>query len=480
VFYELHVGTFSPEGTFEGVRRRLSYLHDLGVSAVELMPVADFPGRWNWGYDPAAFFAPSRAYGTPADLRALVNDAHALGLAVVLDVIYNHFGPDGAYAPAVAPQFLSTRHVTPWGPAINLDGADAAGVRGFFIDNAVHWLVEYHLDGLRLDATHALIDDSPVHFLGELAAAVRRLPGPRRFLVAEDHRNLDVLVRPRPAGGHGLDAVWSDDYHHELRRLLAGDRDGYFADFAGRTRDLATIIRRGWLFDGRPSAFFGGPRGTDPSGIPLDRFVHFIQNHDQVGNRPRGDRLTAAVGLDTYRAATALLLFAPELPLLFMGQEWAATTPFRYFTDHAEPLGTQVRQGRRREFQRFEGFRGEIPDPQDAETFAASRLDWAEAAREPHAGVLRLYRDLLALRPRLRGARRVESPVEGGLIVQRGSDVLLAALRPGVVLPLPPRARLVWSTEDARYVAGGDPPHPTAAGLAFPRPAAARARIART
>jgi len=473
IFYELHIGTFSPEGTFEGARRRLPALRALGVTAVELMPVAEFPGRWNWGYDPAALFAPCRAYGTPDDLRALVDDAHALGLAVVLDVVYNHFGPDGAYAPAVAPVFHSTRHRTPWGPAIDLDGPRAAGVRRFLIENALHWLAEYHVDGLRLDATHALVDASPVHVLRELADAVRRLPGPRRFLVAEDHRNLDTLVRPVSAGGYGLDAVWSDDYHHEMRRLLAGDRDGYFADFSGTTRDLATTIGRGWLFDGRPSAFFGGRRGTDPTGIPLDRFVHFVQNHDQVGNRPRGERLTAQVGLDAYRAASALLLFAPALPLLFMGQEWAATTPFRYFTDHAEPLGAQVREGRRREFQRFEGFRGEVPDPQDPATFAASRLDWTEVDREPHAGVLRLYRDLLALRPRWRGAFHVSSPTDGGIVVRRGRQTLLVALRPGVILAPPRGARVAWTTEDPRYAADGEPPRPTAAGLVFPRPAAA-------
>jgi maltooligosyltrehalose trehalohydrolase len=479
VFYELHVGTFSPEGTFDGARRRLPHLRDLGVTAVELMPIADFPGRWNWGYDPAALFAPSRAYGAPDDLRALVNDAHGLGLAVVLDVVYNHFGPDGAYAPAVAPRFFSKRHSTPWGPAINLDGPGAAGVRRFFVENAIHWLAEYHLDGLRLDATHALIDRSPVPFLHELAHAVRRLPGPRRVLVAEDHRNLATLVRAPARGGDGLDAVWSDDYHHQMRRILAGDRDGYFVDFTDTTRDLAATIRRGWLFDGQPSQYFGRPRGTDPSGIPLDRFVHFIQNHDQIGNRPRGDRLTAAVGLDGYRAASALLLFAPALPLLFMGQEWAAATPFRYFTDHAEPLGSRVREGRRHEFRRFGGFAGEVPDPQEPATFALSRLDWTERDREPHAGILRLYRDLLALRPRLRGARRIESPLEGGLIVRRGPDLLLVALRPGIVLPFPAGARLVWSTEDARYGAGGNPPHLVSGDLAFPRPAAALGRIAR-
>jgi maltooligosyltrehalose trehalohydrolase len=496
VFYEIHIGTYTPEGTFGGVRRQLGYLRDLGITAVELMPVGDFPGRWNWGYDPAAMFAPSRAYGTPDDLRQLVDDAHRLGLAVLLDVIYNHFGPDGAYAVALSPRFLSARHRTPWGPAINLDGDGSDGVRAFFIENALHWLCEYHLDGLRLDATHALVDDGPRHFLEELAAAVRGLDGWPRLLIAEDHRNLDRLVRPPAQGGYGLDAVWSDDYHHQVRRVLTGQDDGYFEDFTPSTRGLATIIREGWLFSGQRSRYFGGPRGTDPAGIPAWRFIHFIQNHDQTGNRPAGDRLSDAVAPAVYRAISALLLCAPQTPLLFMGQEWAARSPFLYFTEHAGAIGEQVTLGRREEFKSFRGF-GEVPDPQDPRTFERSRLRRQEAETEPQAGTLRLYRDLLKWRGRLaavsangtgagRGASRsqrpepdtgepdfeVSSPEEGGIVLRRGRYLILVALRGGLTLPCPQHAAIVWQSEDPAYTRRPDPPVRAGATLRFPVPGA--------
>jgi maltooligosyltrehalose trehalohydrolase len=477
VFYELHVGAFTPQGTFAGIRDHLSYLRDVGVTAVELMPVAEFPGRWNWGYDGAAVFAPTRAYGTPDDLRALVDDAHRLGLAVFLDVVYNHFGPEGAYAPALSPRFFSHTHRTPWGPAINFDGEGADGVRAFFIENALSWLVEYHLDGLRLDATHAIRDESPTHFLQELAEAVGALGGRKRYLIAEDHRNLNHLLLPVARGGYGLDGVWSDDYHHQLRRILAGDRDGYFEDFTDLTRDLATTIRQGWLFAGRYANYFGEVRGTDPTGIPLSRFVHFLQNHDQVGNRPQGGRITDAVSWAAYRAASALLLFAPEPPLIFMGQEWGARTPFCYFTDHGPALGQRVREGRQKEFQRFAGFRDGIPDPQSPATFERSRLDWSEQRRAPHGGILRLYRDLLALRRGLGGEFSSESPVDGGLILRRGRCVLLVALRDGLTLPLPAHAERVWDTEQPRYADDPNPPRVSNGAITCERAAAVLVRI---
>jgi maltooligosyltrehalose trehalohydrolase len=475
VFYELHVGTFTPEGTFDGVRGRLPYLRDLGVTAIELMPVGDFPGRWNWGYDPAALFAPARAYGMPDDLRRLVDDAHSLGLAVVLDVVYNHFGPDGAYAVALAPAFLSSRHTTPWGPAINLDGEGAAGVRGFFIENALHWLHEYHVDGLRLDATHALVDDSSRHFLAELAAAVHACGGRPRILIAEDHRNLDRMVRP-PVEGYGLDAVWSDDYHHQVRCVLTGQQDGYFVDFTRSTRDLAAIIRRGWLFTGQESRHFGGPRGTDPAGIRPFRFIHFIQNHDQVGNRPGGDRLSDAVSPAAYRAVSALLLCAPQTPLLFMGQEWAARSPFLYFTDHAGELGAQVSRGRQEEFKAFQGLGPAIPDPQDPRTFDRSRLRWEETAVEPHAGMLRLYHDLLAWRSRLAHETagdevEVTSPEEGGIALRRGRFLILAALRGGLTLSWPEDALALWHSEEPAYEELPHPPVRAGGAVTFPVPA---------
>jgi maltooligosyltrehalose trehalohydrolase len=404
VLYELHVGTFTPEGTFAAATARLPELADLGVTAIELMPVADFPGMRNWGYDGAALFAPARCYGRPDDLRRLVDAAHRLGLAVHLDVVYNHFGPDGAYAAAFSRRFFSERHRTPWGAGINLDGDHAAEVREIFTANALHWLREYHVDGLRFDAVHAMADESPQHFLAELESCVREaLPDRPTLLVAEDARNLAHIVRPVSEGGWGLDAVWADDFHHELRRLLAGDSDGYFADFRGNTEDLAMIVNRGWLFSGQSSAYFGGVRGSDPSGVPPPRFVLFIQNHDQIGNRAFGERLHHQVEPATYRAAVALLLGLPQTPLLFMGQEWGASTPFLFFTDHQPELGRLVTEGRREEFKRFPSFlsesaRGRIPDPQALETFEKSRLLWEEREREPHASVLRLHRALLALR----------------------------------------------------------------------------------
>ncbi len=406
VLYELHVGTFTPAGTFAAAGERLDYLRDLGATALELMPVADFPGRRGWGYDGVSLFAPARCYGTPDDLRRLVDRAHGVGLGVFLDVVYNHLGPDGAYLGAFSPYYFSPRHKTPWGDAVNLDGEHSAMVRDFFIENALHWIHEYHLDGLRLDATHALIDDGTPHFLAELAERVGAMPRPgarRALLVAEDHRNLPALVRPRAEGGCGLDAVWADDFHHQVRRAVAGDREGYYRDYTGSTADLAATIGRGWFYCGQYSEHLQTARGSDPSGVPPRCFVVCLQNHDQVGNRALGERLHHQIDAATYRAVTVLLLCAPETPLLFMGQEWAASSPFLYFTDHDPELGRLVTEGRRREFRSFSAFRDSrarerIPDPQAESTFGASRLPWDECAEGRHAETLRLYRALLQLR----------------------------------------------------------------------------------
>jgi maltooligosyltrehalose trehalohydrolase len=505
VLYELHVGTFTPEGTFAAAARRLPYLAELGVTAIELMPVADFPGDRNWGYDGAALFAPARCYGSPGDLRRLVDEAHRHGLAVHLDVVYNHFGPDGAYATAFSKHYLSARHRSPWGAGINLDGDHSAQVRRFFIENALHWISEYHIDGLRLDATHALVDDSPRHFLAELAAAVRAVSeaaGRSVLLIAEDTRNLASLLLPESAGGWGLDAVWSDDFHHHMRRCLAGDADGYFADFNGGLEDIAATVRQGWFFTGQYSPYFGRRRGSDPAPISPAQCVFFLQNHDQVGNRAFGDRLHHTIDPASWRAASVLLLLAPETPLLFMGQEWAASTPFLYFTDHKPELGRRVTEGRRREFGRFQAYadpavRRRIPDPQSAAAFESSRLLWQETEREPHRLSLALYRRLLALRARepvFRSAERTSFAVrtagDSTLLLRRGgaSDrAVLAVVRlkgagscdfsgmaeadagPGF------RWRCLLTTEDAEFT---DEPRPlTVASEAlvihFPRPGAA-------
>lgn len=473
VVYELHVGTFTEAGTFAGVQDKLDHLADLGVTAIELMPVADFPGRWNWGYDPAAFYAPSRAYGSPDDLRALVDAAHQAGLAVFLDVIYNHLGPDGAYVAAFAPMFTD-KHETPWGQAINLDDEHSAGVRHFFIHNALHWLHEYHLDGLRLDATHALHDESTPHFLAALHDAVHQLDGPRRHLIAEDPRNPNHFLQPRAKGGYGLDGIWADDFHHQVRHLTAGDSEGYYASYDGHTtEELATTVRDGWYYRGQTFPSTGEPWGTDPGGIDLDQCVICIQNHDQVGNRPTGRRLTDGVAPAAYRAATALLLFAPETPLLFMGQEWAASAPFQFFTDHYAELGEQVRAGRKREFEDFSGFQGTAPDPQAEATFRRSKLDWDEAARGDHAKTLALYRDLLALRPALPDLTDATAHGDHGLHVQRGDYHLLVAFAEDQSMPCPPDAELHLHTEAETYTSGGQPPKVDGSTLHFPRAGAA-------
>jgi maltooligosyltrehalose trehalohydrolase len=403
VIYELHVGTFTRTGTFHAAAAHLPALASLGITAIELMPLADFPGDRNWGYDGVALFAPARAYGTPHDLRLLVDAAHRLGLAVILDVVYNHFGPDGAYHAQFSADYYCDR-TSPWGRAINLCGARHEMVRGFFIENALHWLHEYHIDGLRLDATHAYVDDPERPFVREFVSEIReRGPARRVVLTAEDDRNDAIFVTPEHRGGWGLDAIWADDFHHAMRRLLTGDHEGYFEDFRGTAAEAAEILEHGWLYRGQHSAFRAAPRGTPTDGLPLDRFVIGIQNHDQIGNRALGDRLHHRADLATYRAASALLLLAPETPLLFMGQEWAASSPFQYFTDHYGDLGEAVSRGRRAEFAAFSAFAGSgasnaVPDPQSLATFRRSQLDWDELGREPHRSTWRLYRDVLALR----------------------------------------------------------------------------------
>jgi maltooligosyltrehalose trehalohydrolase len=376
-----------------------------------------------------------------------------------------------------SPYYISTKHRTPWGAAVNLDGDNSHHVRSFFIENALHWLTEYHLDGLRLDATHGFLDESPCHFVRELAISVRESINDRSvLLMAEDERNLNTIVLPLDEGGWGLNAVWSDDFHHQIRRLSAGDRDGYYQDFSGSIADLATTIRNGWYYTGQHSAYFAAARGTDPSGVPLNRMVFCIQNHDQVGNRPFGSRLHHQVDLALFRAVTAVLLFAPETPLVFMGQEWAASSPFLYFTDHNAELGRLVTAGRRQEFSRFAAFadettRARIPDPQAESTFAASQLPWDEIEEVDHAAVRRLYQALLTLRrrePALRSPAGAEVIALGehSLAMKRVSDagetlLLLACFRAPETVNArdwaPPesadRWEVVLTTEDDAFVA---------------------------
>lgn len=473
VFYELHVGTFTPEGTYAAAQAKLPYLKELGITAVELLPVAAFPGERNWGYDPAAQFAPAHPYGRPDDLRAFVDEAHRLGLAVYLDVVYNHFGPDGAYVVGLNPQMFTEHHHTPWGQAINLDDEGSAAVRQFFLENAVYWLREFHFDGFRLDATFALVDDSPKHFLAELSEVVGGVPGWRRLLIAEDPRNMRQLVEPRDAGGYGLDGIWADDFHHLVRRNLAGDRHAYYGDFTGSVQDIAKTLEQGWFYTGQHSEREGGPRGTPTDGLKPENFVLCIQNHDQVGNRPQGNRLSDDITLDAYRAASALLLFAPPLPLLFQGQEWATKTPFIYFTDHNHELGKLVSEGRKMEFKDFPTFQGDVPDPQDEGSFLRSKLDWSEHQGGEHAGILALYRDLLALRRELSGDIEIVNVTEGGLVARRGPFTLLVAFQGGTTLPSPEGGRVRLVTESERYARGGAEPTFGGSSAHFATPGAA-------
>ena len=472
VFYELHVGTFSPAGTFRGALERLPDLVDLGVTAIELMPVADFPGCRNWGYDGVALFAPARCYGCPDDLRALVDAAHARGLAVFLDVVYNHLGPDGAYANAFSPHYFTEAHRSPWGRGVNLDGPLSAEVRRFFIENAMHWLREYHIDGLRLDATHAMQDESPRHFLAELTSTIHADSERPAIVVAEDHRNLAQLLLPIERGGYGVDGVWADDFHHQARVHTAGDCEGYFVDYTGSTTDLAVTMRQGWFFTGQHSPHLDCPRGSDPTPLEPHQFIICIQNHDQIGNRADGARLNQEIDLATYRALTALLLLAPQTPLLFMGQEWAASTPFLFFTDHHEELGISITQGRRAEFAAFTAFadperRLRIPDPQAGDTFERSRLAWDERTREPHAGTLRLHRALLSLRRTGRAWREVgrdsyaaSAPGEHTVMVTlangrtAGDEYVVVARVSGCgTVTIPGAGSLVLTTEDSDFAA---------------------------
>ena len=402
IVYELHVGAYTPEGTFAALTGQLSELVRLGVTAIELMPVADFAGRWNWGYDGVDWWAPSRAYGRPEHLRQLVDEAHRLGLGVILDVVYNHFGPDGAYWRAFSEDYFTDRHQTPWGDAINYDGPNSQWVREFVLQNASHWLREYHIDGLRLDATHTIVDDSPTHLLADLAARARAVAAPRQVvLIAEDERNDVRLIRSGEDGGYGLDGVWADDFHHAVRVFLTGERESYYANYAGSTEEIAQGIAGGFIYQGQIPPETGEPRGTRVTDEPGSAFVFCTQNHDQVGNRPFGERLHHQIEAGHCAVATALFLFAPETPMLFMGQEFAASTPFLFFTDFNPELGRLVTEGRRSEFAAFRAFadpdmRDSIPDPQEEATFLASRLDLQE--RRTNAPIYRLYQELLALR----------------------------------------------------------------------------------
>lgn len=410
VLYELHLGTFTPEGTYLAAIDRLDYLRDLGITAVELMPLAEFPGARNWGYDGTLPFAPTRAYGRPEDLKQLVQAAHQRGLMVFLDVVYNHFGPEGNYLYRYAPDFFTDRHQTPWGAAINFDGPGSQTVRDFFVHNALYWIEEFHIDGLRLDAVHAIRDDSRPDILQEIASAVAAgLPsGQQVHLVLENDDNaaryLSGGANDRPSH---YSAQWNDDIHHVLHVLATGETAGYYGDYATTPhRRLARALSEGFVYQGEPSPHRGGAaRGEASADLPPTAFVAFLQNHDQVGNRAMGERVSALAEMPALRAAMSVVLLSPQIPMLFMGEEWRAAEPFRFFCDFGPDLADAVREGRRREFARFPEFadpaaRARIPDPLLETTFAAAKLDWKALGQEPHRSWLEFVRELLAIRRR--------------------------------------------------------------------------------
>jgi maltooligosyltrehalose trehalohydrolase len=403
VIYELHVGTFSPEGTFAGVEKKLGHLAELGITAIELMPIADFPGKRGWGYDGVLQFAPESAYGRPDELKSLVAAAHRRGIAVMLDVVYNHFGPEGNYLHLYAPQFFNEEHHTPWGAAINFD---SRVVRDFYLHNTLYWLEEFHLDGLRFDAVHAIVDDSQPHILTEIARTVRAGPGKERniFLVLENGDN-QARFLGLPGAADTFDAQWNDDVHHCLHTLLTGERDGYYEDYVENPHAmLCRCLAEGFGFQGQPSAHLGRARGERSGHLPPTAFVNFLQNHDQIGNRAFGDRIDSVTpSEDALRAAHAVLLLAPSPPMLFMGEEWQAPQPFPYFCDFEPELAEKVRDGRKREFARFEKFGGRggvaaLPDPTLPATFESARLDWSVLKQRRHADILDQFQRLLAIR----------------------------------------------------------------------------------
>jgi maltooligosyltrehalose trehalohydrolase len=431
VIYELHVGTFTDEGTFDAAIAKLPHLVDLGIDVVELLPVNEFSGDRGWGYDGVDLFAPHHAYGGPDGLKRLVDACHGAGLAVVMDVVYNHLGPAGNYLGEFGPYFTE-KYSTPWGMAVNLDDRGSDEVRRFFLDNGLSWLREYHCDGLRIDAVHALVDTSAMHLLEELAIEVEALSaatGRTKFLIAESDLNDPRIVARREVGGFGMDAQWSDDFHHALHTVLTGERSGYYSDF-GSLEQLATALRRAFVYAGDFAPERGRRHGRVPAAdIPGWRFLGYLQDHDQIGNRAQGERSSHLLSTERLKIAAALVLTAPFVPMLFMGEEWGASSPFQYFTDHPDPeLGKAVSEGRRGEFASFGWKPEDVPDPQDRATFDRSKLRWSELAEGDHAELLAWHRDLIRLRrttPALTDGRLDQVEVEadeaeGHLVLRRG------------------------------------------------------------
>ena len=481
VLYELHIGAFTQEGTWSAAIDKLTHLRDLGVTVVEVMPVNEFQGEFGWGYDGVYWYAPSRLYGPPDDFRAFVDEAHRLGLGVILDVVYNHFGPTGNYLAAFTPFFVSKRHPTEWGEAINYDGEGAGPVREFVTANAAHWIREYHLDGLRIDATQAIYDDSHPHLLGELSRIAREAAGERSIIiVAENEHQLVKHVEPQETGGYGMDALWNDDFHHACRVAATGHAEFYYGDYEGSPQELISALRWGYLYQGQWTPRQGRFRGTPTRHLPAAHFVHFLQNHDQIANSAKGLRTHLLTSPGQFRALTAILLLGPQTPMLFMGQEIASSNPFLYFADHEVDIASLVRDGRwefLRRFPRTAGFgsMGGLPDPSARSTFEQSKIDWSEGER--NLQTLLLHRDLLRLRKHdpiftRQDARMLEGAVVGPeafllrwfddedddrlMLVNLGRDLECRPMsQPLMAAPTGCRWQLQWSSEDPRYGGSG-------------------------
>jgi maltooligosyltrehalose trehalohydrolase len=477
VLYELHVGTFTREGSWDGARRRLPALARVGVTALELMPIADFPGRFGWGYDGVNLFAPSRLYGSPDEFRHFVDEAHAHGLAVLLDVVYNHLGPDGNYLPQYTDTLFNHSHRTDWGEPINFYREGSRGVRELFLANARYWIDEFHLDGLRLDATQNIYDESEDHILAAIVREMRAAAGPRATISIAENESQDVRLLRSPAeGGFGIDAVWNDDFHHSAVVTLTGRREAYYTDYHGRPQELLSAVKYGYLYQGQRYAWQRKRRGTPTFGVPRAAFVTYLENHDQVANSPRGQRLHQLSAPGRYRALTALQLLGPGTPMLFQGQEYGTFSPFLYFADHGPDLMDAVRKGRREFLAQFRSLAlpdwdGAFADPGDLTTFTRSQLD--DGQRDVHVEACRLHADLLALRRedpvfRAQGAHGLDGAVIADsafvvryfapeaadrlLVVNLGADLHLDPAPEPLLAPPPGRRwSTLWSSEDAVY-----------------------------
>ena len=490
ILYELHVGTFTPDGTWEGARTRLGDLADLGVTCIEMMPVAEFPGRFGWGYDGVNLFAPFHLYGEPDDLRRFVDEAHGHGLAVILDVVYNHFGPDGNYLREFSPDYFTDRHKTDWGEPINFDGPGSGPVREFFLANARAWTEEFHLDGLRLDATQSIFDESDEHVLAAIGREVRAAArGRETIIVAENEPQETHLVRPVERGGYGLDGLWNDDLHHAAMVALTGKREGYYTDYRGSPQELISAVKWGYLYQGQRYKWQRSRRGTPALDLPASAFVTFIENHDQIANSAHGLRLHQLTSPGRYRAMTAFLLLSPPAPMLFQGQEFASSAPFLYFADHRGELGNQVRKGRAAFLAQFPSIASPqmmttLSDPSDPGTFERCKLDFAERGR--HESIYAMHRDLIRLRrrdPVFRAQRPhgvdgavvgpeafvlrffAEQSVQGDggadrlLLVNLGVDLDLdPAPEPLLAPPADALWRVLWSSDDVAYGGEGTAP----------------------